>query len=126
MTKRPVSLTAILSDRKASDARELRAALFQRCRAASDQVADDIAGFALVVWDTEGNMRTAYNAERGNALALYFFHYNFCRLHKTLRTSPAQAAGVTDELLTMEHLCAIMDAANPPKKRGPYKKAITD
>ncbi len=58
-----------------------------------------------------------------HALALYFFHYNFCRQHKSLRTSPAQAAGVTDELLTMEHLCAIMDAANPPKPRGPYKKA---
>jgi IS1 family transposase len=57
-----------------------------------------------------------------NALALYFFHYNFCRIHKTLRVSPAQEAGVTDELLSMEHLCAIMDAANPPKKRGPYKK----
>lgn len=54
--------------------------------------------------------------------ALYFFHYNFCRQHKTLRTSPAQAAGVRDELLTMEHLCAIMDAANPPKPRGLYKK----
>ena len=57
-----------------------------------------------------------------NALALYFFHYNFCRIHKTLRTSPAQAAGITDELLSMESLCAIMDAANPAKKRGSYKK----
>ena len=60
-----------------------------------------------------------------HALALYFFRYNFCRLHKSLRTSPAQAAGVTDELLSMESLCAIMDAANPPKKRGPYKKQET-
>ncbi len=57
-----------------------------------------------------------------NALALYFFHYNFCRIHKSLRTSPAQAAGVTDELLSMEHICAIMDVTNQPKKRGPYKK----
>lgn len=57
-----------------------------------------------------------------HALALYFFFYNFCRIHKSLRTSLAQAAGVTDELLSMEHLCAIMDAANPPKKRGPYKQ----
>ena len=56
------------------------------------------------------------------ALALYFFHYNFCRIHKTLRTSPAQAANITDELLSMESVCAIMHAANPPKKRGPYKK----
>lgn len=58
------------------------------------------------------------------ALALYFFHYNFCRIHKTLRTTPAQAAGLTDEILGMEHLCALMDAANPPKARGPYKKKI--
>jgi hypothetical protein len=29
----------------------------------------------------------------------------------------------TDELLSMEHLCKLMDEANPPKKRGPYKKA---
>ncbi|HEX4534780.1 MAG TPA: hypothetical protein VH000_11155 [Rhizomicrobium sp.] len=57
------------------------------------------------------------------ALALYFFHYNFCRIHKSLRTSPAMAAGVTGELLSMETLCAMMDDANPPKKRGPYKKA---
>ncbi|HWD28586.1 MAG TPA: IS1 family transposase [Rhizomicrobium sp.] len=56
------------------------------------------------------------------ALALYFFHYNFCRIHKSLRTSPAQAAGVTDELLSMEHLCQLIDAAIPPTKRGPYKK----
>jgi hypothetical protein len=58
------------------------------------------------------------------ALALYFFHYNFCRQHKTLRVSPAMAARITDELLSMEHLCRIMDAA-PAKKRGPYKKAVT-
>jgi hypothetical protein len=56
------------------------------------------------------------------ALALYFFHYNFCRQHKSLRVSPAMAAGLTDELLSMEHLCKLMDEANPPKKRGPYKK----
>jgi IS1 family transposase len=60
------------------------------------------------------------------ALALYFFHYNFCRIHKSLRTSPAQAAGITSELLSMEHLCKLMDDAKPRKKRGPYKKARSD
>jgi hypothetical protein len=39
------------------------------------------------------------------------------------RISPAMAAGITDELLDMTHLCKLMDDANPPKKRGPYKKA---
>lgn len=58
------------------------------------------------------------------ALALYFVWYNFCRIHKTLRTSPAQAAGITDELLSMEDIARMVDAANPPKVRGPYKKKI--
>lgn len=56
------------------------------------------------------------------ALALYFYHYNFCRQHKSLRVSPAMQAGIAKELMSMADLCAMMDAANPPKKRGPYKK----
>jgi hypothetical protein len=52
-----------------------------------------------------------------------FFHYNFFPQHQILRTSPAQAAGVTDELLDMTHLCKLMDNANPTKKRRTYKKA---
>ena len=32
------------------------------------------------------------------AVALHFMAYNFCRIHKTLRVSPAMAAGVTDRL----------------------------
>lgn len=57
-----------------------------------------------------------------HALALYFWHYNFARQHKTLRTSPAVAAGLCDTLLSMVDLVAYMDAREaPPKKRGPYK-----
>jgi IS1 family transposase len=56
------------------------------------------------------------------ALALYFVHYNFCRTHKSLRVTPAMAAGLTDTLMTMEDVAALIDAANPPKMRGPYKK----
>ena len=59
------------------------------------------------------------------ALALYFYHYNFCRIHKSLRVSPAMQAGVADRLWSMEDLYNMMDEANPPKKRGPYKKAVT-
>jgi len=47
-------------------------------------------------------------------------------LHKSLRTSPAQAAGVTDELLNMSHLCQLIDAASLAKPRGPYKKAANE
>ena len=58
-----------------------------------------------------------------HALALYFVHYNFCRIHKSLRVTPAMQAGVTDRLWSLEDVIARMDeAAPPPVKRGPYKK----
>lgn len=58
-----------------------------------------------------------------HALALYFAFYNFCRIHKTLRMSPAMAAGITDRLWSLEDIVARIDAdAPPPKPRGPYKK----
>jgi len=59
------------------------------------------------------------------ALAVYFVFYNFCRIHKTLRVSPAMAAGLTDELMNMEDIVRMIDAHFPPKKRGPYKKKAT-
>jgi hypothetical protein len=45
-----------------------------------------------------------------HALALYFMFYNFCRIHKTLKISPAMAAGVTDKLWSMEDIVALIDA----------------
>jgi hypothetical protein len=33
-----------------------------------------------------------------HAVALHFMYYNFCRIHKTLRVTPAMAAGVTEHL----------------------------
>jgi hypothetical protein len=33
-----------------------------------------------------------------HALALYTFHYNFCKIHKTLRCTPAMEAGVTGKV----------------------------
>jgi len=57
------------------------------------------------------------------AIALYFAHYNFCRVHKSLRMSPAMAAGITDRLWSMEDIVAKIDAMAPaPKPRGPYRK----
>jgi hypothetical protein len=58
-----------------------------------------------------------------NALSLYFVHYNFARVHKTLRMSPAMAAGISDRLWSMEDILALIDTREKPaKKRGPYKK----
>jgi hypothetical protein len=38
------------------------------------------------------------------ALALHFAYYNFCRVHATLRVTPAMAAGVTDRVWNLEEL----------------------
>ena len=57
-----------------------------------------------------------------HALALYFTFYNFVRMHKTLKCSPAMAAGISKTLWSMEDVVALIDArAEPPKARGPYK-----
>jgi hypothetical protein len=58
-----------------------------------------------------------------NMLSLYFVHYNFVRIHKTLKMTPAMAAGVSDTLRDTAWIVGLIDANAPaPKKRGPYKK----
>ncbi|MGA3165046.1 MAG: IS1 family transposase [Terriglobia bacterium] len=37
-------------------------------------------------------------------VALHFMHYNFCRIHKTLRVTPAMEAGVTNHVWTVEEM----------------------
>jgi IS1 family transposase len=44
----------------------------------------------------------------GHAVALYFMHYNFCRIHKTLRVTPAMEAGLTDHVWTIEELLDLL------------------
>ena len=43
------------------------------------------------------------------AVALHFMAYNFCRIHKTLRCSPAMAAGVTDRLSDVVDLVRMIE-----------------
>ncbi|RWD32158.1 MAG: IS1 family transposase [Mesorhizobium sp.] len=58
-------------------------------------------------------------------VALYTVWYNFIRIHKTLKMSPAMAAGLSQTLCSMDDVCAKMDAIAPkPGKRGPYKKQV--
>ena len=47
------------------------------------------------------------------SVALHFAHYNFVRIHKTLRCTPAMAAGVTDRLWSVGDL--IMQASKDKK-----------
>lgn len=43
------------------------------------------------------------------AVALHFMHYNFCRIHQSLRITPAMAAGVTDRVWSAEDIAALLD-----------------
>ena len=58
-----------------------------------------------------------------HAVALHMMYYNFVRIHKTLRVTPAMAAGVTDRLWEIDDIAKLVeDAEAKPTKRGPYNK----
>lgn len=44
-----------------------------------------------------------------HAVALHFMHYNFCRIHQTLRVTPAMAAGVADHAWDVEEIVALVE-----------------
>ena len=44
----------------------------------------------------------------GHAVALYFMHYNYCRVHKTLRVTPAMEAGLTNHVWDIEELISLI------------------
>jgi IS1 family transposase len=47
-----------------------------------------------------------------HAIALHFMYYNYVRIHKTLRVTPAMAAGLTQRLWSIEDLARLLEAAN--------------
>jgi IS1 family transposase len=51
---------------------------------------------------TNAFSKKAHNLQRN--LALHFMHYNFCRKHQTLKTTPAAAHGLTDRIWTLHDL----------------------
>jgi hypothetical protein len=44
-----------------------------------------------------------------HSLALHFFHYNVCRIHQTLRVTPAMEAGITDHVWSLSEIVALTD-----------------
>ncbi len=45
------------------------------------------------------------------AVALHFMHYNFCRVHQTLRVTPAMEAGIASHVWSLSELVSLLDAA---------------
>ena len=50
-------------------------------------------------------------------VALYTVFYNWMRIHKTLRTSPAQAAGLTERLWDMADVVRLVDQADTERRK---------
>ena len=72
---------------------------------------------------TNGFSKKVQNHEY--AVALHMMYYNFVRIHKTLRVTPAMAAGVSDRLWEIADIAKLVeDAEAKPTKRGPYKKGV--
>lgn len=70
-------------------------------------------------------LTNAFSKKIGNhahAAANYFMYY-FCRIHSTLRVTPAMEAGLSDHVWRTEELAALL----PPTeslRRAPYKKRV--
>jgi hypothetical protein len=57
-----------------------------------------------------------------DTLALFYVFYNFCRIHKTLKCSPAMAAGISKTLWSMDDIVKLIDArAAKPNRPTVYK-----
>ncbi len=56
---------------------------------------------------TNGHSKKVEN--HGYAIALHFMHYNFCRIHQSLRVTPAMEAGVADHIWELWEVVRLMD-----------------
>ena len=57
---------------------------------------------------TNGFSKKAEN--HGHMLAIYYLYYNFCRIHQTLRVTPAMEAGIASHVWTIEEMVKLLDA----------------
>lgn len=56
-------------------------------------------------------------------VAIHAVYYNFARIHKTLRITPAMAASLSDNVWSFEEIVTLADSYMPKSgKRGSYKK----
>jgi IS1 family transposase len=46
---------------------------------------------------------------QAHAVALHFMHYNFCRIHQTLRVTPAIEAGIASHVWSLEEIAGLLD-----------------
>jgi len=57
---------------------------------------------------TKGFSKKVENHEA--AVALHYMHYNFCRIHQSLRVTPAMEAGVANHVWTIAEVIGLLDS----------------
>ena len=66
---------------------------------------------------------------RAASVVIWFMYYNFCRVHQTLRVTPAMEAGISDHVWSIEEMCALLPEQESAAKRidkGLILKALGD
>lgn len=58
---------------------------------------------------TNGHSKKLENHE--HAIALFYMHYNFCRIHTTLRVTPAMQAGIATKVWELSDIADLLDVA---------------
>jgi len=51
------------------------------------------------------------------AVTIWFMYYNFCRVHQTLRVTPAMEAGIADHVWSLDEMCDLLPKAESAAKR---------
>jgi hypothetical protein len=64
-------------------------------------------GMRRFTWLTNAFSKKVEN--HAHAIAIYFMHYNFVRIHASLRVTPAMAVGVSDKLWSLAEMARIVD-----------------
>jgi len=52
---------------------------------------------------------TRLKPKAGDMMAIYFMHYNFVRIHQTLKVTPAMAVGITSKLWEMSDMVKVLE-----------------
>lgn len=68
---------------------------------------------------TNGHSKKAAN--HAHAVALHYMHYNFCRIHSSLRITPAMEAGLTDRIWTIEDLISLLPKPTVRASKNDWK-----
>lgn len=60
-------------------------------------------------------------ANHAHAVALHYMHYNFCRVHSSLRVTPAMEAGLADHVWALDELIALLPKLTVKTSKNDWK-----